>query len=132
VADLSHVDTSALADEARATPGLELLLLFGSRARGNAVAASDWDFGYLASPALDVASLLAALVTRLGTDRIDVVDLRRASGLLRYRAARDGRLIFESRHGLVDRFRLDAAQFWCEAARILERGYERVLAELER
>ncbi len=122
----------AIAEKARATPGLELLLLFGSRARGDALAPADWDFGYLASPTLDGASLLAALVTFLGSDRIDLVDLQRASGLLRYRAARDGQLIFEAQTGLADRFRLDAAQFWCDAAPVLERSYEGVLAELDR
>ena len=70
----------ALREAARATDGLELLLLFGSRARGDAGAASDWDFGYMATADLDVATLLATIVEVVGSDRIDLVDLRRASG----------------------------------------------------
>ena len=121
-----------IADKVRATQGLELLLLFGSRARGDAGSRSDWDFGFTGSPALDVASLLAILTLSTGSDRTDLVDLRRASGLLRYRAARDGMLIFEARAGLFDGFWFDAVQFWCDAGPLLERGYAEVLERLDR
>jgi predicted nucleotidyltransferase len=116
---------------ARATPGLDLLMLFGSRSRGDAHPRSDWDFGYLASPEVDAASLLAALVEIVRSDRVDLVDLRNASALLRYRAARDGRLVFEARPRLAERFRLEAAAFWCDVAPIVQREYERVLADLK-
>jgi hypothetical protein len=68
----------------------------------------------------------------VGTDRVDLVDLRHAGGLLRYRAARDGQVVYEARSGLAERFRFEAAQFWCDAAPVLRRGYEEVLAELNR
>jgi predicted nucleotidyltransferase len=119
-----------LADIARATPSLQVLLLFGSRARGEESDRSDWDLGYLADDAMDVDGLLAALVNVLRTDRVDLVDLSRASGLLRFRAARDGVTVFESSPGLADRFRLEAVTFWCDAEHILRQGYEGVLAEL--
>src|SRR5476651_344116 len=106
----------ALAQAARTMDGLELLMLFGSRARTDARSGSDWDFGYLATSAFDVAALLGVLVDIVGSDRVDLVDLQRASGLLRYRAACDGRLIYEARPGLGERFRLEAAQFWCDAS----------------
>lgn len=121
----------ALREAACATGGLELLLLFGSRARGDAGAASDWDFGYQATAALDVAALLATIVELVGSDRIDLVDLRRASGLLRYRAARDGQPLYEARSGIADQFCLEAVRFWCDAAPVLERAYDDVLAELK-
>ena len=129
---VSAIVMEALVQAARAAPGLELLMLFGSRARGEAQPASDWDFGYLGTSVFDGAAFLAALVEIVGCDRIDLVDLRRAGGLLRYRAARDGRLVWEACAGLADRFRLDAAQFWCDAGPVLQRGYDEVLAELER
>jgi predicted nucleotidyltransferase len=121
---------AAIARTARAQPGLESVLLFGSRARGVAHAGSDWDVGYLATDAFDAAGWLAALVEALGTDRIDLVDLGRASGLLRYRAARDGQTLYERAPGVAHRFRLEAVRFWCDAAPILQRGYDEVLAEL--
>jgi predicted nucleotidyltransferase len=91
----SPFEADALVQSARTTPGLELLLMFGSRARGEAQDESDWDFGYLATDGFDATALLSAIVESVGTDRVDVVDLRRAGGLLRYRAARDGQLIYE-------------------------------------
>jgi predicted nucleotidyltransferase len=120
----------ALVHAARATPGLEALLVFGSRARGDAHAGSDWDFGYLAADEIDAAALMAAIVQAVGSDRVDLVDLRRANGLLRYRAARDGHLVYEARPRLAERFRLEAAEFWCDAAPVLRHGYEDVLAGL--
>ena len=54
---------------ARATPGLDLLLRFGSRARSDAHAGSDWDFGYLAAPEFDLPAPLAAAVETVGSDQ---------------------------------------------------------------
>ena len=70
--------------------GLELLVLFGSRARGNTHRGSDWDFAYLGTTGLDANRLNAELALALRTDRVDVADLAEAGGLLRFRAARDG------------------------------------------
>jgi predicted nucleotidyltransferase len=112
--------------------GLELLMLFGSRARGDVHAGSDWDFGYLATPGADIPALLAALVDATGSGRVDLVDLRRAGGVLRFRAARDGEIIYESDRGLGTRFRLEAAHFWCDMAPVFGPAYEDVLARLAR
>jgi predicted nucleotidyltransferase len=61
-------------------PALELLLIFGSRARGDARGTSDWDFGYLSRSGLDFEQLLADLVTATRSDQVDLVDLDRAGG----------------------------------------------------
>ena len=119
-----------LVPAARGTLGLDLLILFGSRARGDARPGADWDFGYLADEAADIPGLLAALVEALEDDRVDLVDLRRASGLLRYRAACDGLLVYEATVDRFDRYRLQAARFWCDNAPVFERGYEEVLGAL--
>ncbi len=120
----------ACADVARTMPGLDMLLLFGSRARGDSSDQSDWDFGFFGRAEMDVAALLTAIVTAVGTERVDLVNLDRASGLLRYRAARDGRTVFEAVPGATDRFRLQAADFWCDAGPALQRDYARLLADL--
>lgn len=120
----------ALISVARGTTGLDLLILFGSRARGDARPGADWDFGYLADATADVPGLLAALVETLENDRVDLVDLGRASGLLRYRAACDGVPVYETTPDLFDRYRLQAARFWCDNAPVFERGYEEVLEAL--
>ena len=113
-------------------PHLRLLLLFGSRARDSARPESDWDFGYLADDAIDMLALRAELVEGLSSDRIDLADLSRAGGLMRYRAARDGRLLYEREPGCFDRFWLEAVGFWCDAQPVLAASYEEVLARLPR
>ncbi len=113
-------------------PGLRLLLLFGSRARGDGGGASDWDLGYLATRALDPDALLGDLVDLLGTDRIDLVDLDRASAQLRFRAAGEGKILYEGSPGTFPRFWMDAVSFWCDAGPLLRAGYEDVLARLPR
>lgn len=120
----------AVAAAARATVGLELLILYGSRARGDARPGADWDFGYLADEATDVTGLLAALVEILGDDNIDLVDLDRTTGLLRFRSSCDGVLVHEARPGLFDRYRFDAVRFWCENAALFRQGYEETLEAL--
>ena len=112
----------ALRDAARAHAGLQLLVLHGSRARGEAHAGSDWDFGYLAAPGTEIASLHADLSLALGTDAIDLADLRSAGGLLRYRVARDGLVLFERDAQLFDKFWFDAVSFRCDASPVLRAG----------
>ena len=112
--------------------GLQLLVLYGSRARGDARPHSDWDFGYEADDAFDVDGLLAGLVEHLGVDRVDLVDLGRAGALLRFRVARDGVLICERPAGRFRQFRLAAIDTWCDLAPVLEPAYARLLDALPR
>jgi predicted nucleotidyltransferase len=113
------------------TGGLDLLMLFGSRARGDAHTSSDWDFGYIAAPNADPAALLSALVEATGSDRVDLADLSRASGVLRFRAARDGLVVHEASPGRGTAFRLEAAHFWCDMAPVLGPALEDALARLD-
>ncbi len=113
-------------------PGLRLLVLFGSRARGDAGDLADWDFGYVADREFDPDRLLAAVVGQVGSDRIDLVDLARAGGQLRYRAARDGQPQYEAQPGEFARFWIDAVTFWCDAAPVLGQAYADVLERLAR
>lgn len=67
--------------------------LYGSHARGEARPGSDIDLGVLCDKPLDPVSLFDAssrLASRLGA-AVDLVDLRRASGLLRVEATHRGR-----------------------------------------
>lgn len=117
------------AEESR---GLRLLVLHGSRARGTAHGLSDWDFAYLADSDFDPDALLGRLSEELASDSIDLADLSRASGLLRFKAASDGFLLFEREPGLFDRFRLDAITAWCDMEPILSRAYEAQLTRRAR
>src|SRR3982751_1877748 len=123
-------DLQALAELARKTPGLDLLVLFGSRVRGDSHPGSDWDFGYLAGPELDFYGLLARLVLLLGTDRIDLVNLSRTNGLLRFHVAAEGRALFESGDGVFESFAFEAISYWYDMGPIIRQGYEAVLQGL--
>ncbi len=131
---VSEESTVLLLDQvtalARQASGLRLLILFGSRARGDAHARSDWDFGFLAGRGFDPDELLTRLTILLWTDRIDLVDLSLAGGLLRFRAASDGKILFETTAGTFERFWLEAVSFWCDAGPVLEEAYEAVLEGL--
>lgn len=128
----SNEDLRTVAQLASRQPELELLVLHGSRSRGEAHELSDWDFAYLGGPGFDPDSLLSELSTALRADRIDLVDLGRVGALLRHRVARDGVCLFERRPKTFERFRVEAATTWCDLAPVLEPEYERVLERLHR
>lgn len=130
VPDMSQISPDQLARIGTRHPKLRLLLLFGSRARGDAQERSDWDLGYLADNGFDPDSLALDLVTALGTDRIDLVDLGRAGAQIRFRAAGDGRVLYEADAGVFSKFWLEAVGFWCDVAPLLRDGYGQVLARL--
>ncbi len=74
--------------------------------------------------------LSATLTEILGTDEVDVVDLRRTSALLRYRMARDGIPLLERPSGEFQRFQLEAVQFWCDTETVIRSAHDDVLAAL--
>lgn len=113
-------------------PGLQFLALHGSGARGTRNAKSDWDFAFLGSPELDLEGLRLDLGRALNSDEIDLADLSAANGLLRYRVASEGRLLFESRAGLFDDFRVRAATFWFDIEPVVRPAYDRLLDSLKR
>ncbi|HVQ76775.1 MAG TPA: nucleotidyltransferase domain-containing protein [Candidatus Binatia bacterium] len=113
-------------------PKLRTLVLFGSRARGDARERSDWDLGYLADEGFDPDALLLDLVNDLGTDRIDLVDLARAGAQVRFRAASDGRALYEAEPGVFGAFWIEAVDFWCDAGPMVRDGYAEALARLRR
>lgn len=132
VSDTAAVPVERLAACGARHQALRLLVLFGSRARADARPESDWDFGYLAGPGFDQDALLLDLVDELGMDRIDLVDLARAGILVAYRAAADGRALYEATPGIFERFWIDAVTFWCDIEPILRVGYADALARLRR
>lgn len=123
---------SAIREVAARQPGLRLMVLFGSRARGQATALSDWDLGYLGDASLDREALLADVVAATATEAVDLVDLDRASGLVRFRAARDAIVVFEAKVGTFAQFWFDAVSYWCDMGPIIRAGYDDVLTELAR
>jgi predicted nucleotidyltransferase len=90
--------------------GLELVVIFGSRARGQACATSDCDVGVLRKkgivPAGDFLQLAYQLSQALKLGNIDLVDLRRASPLLKYEVSRWGKPIYQAEPSVFVRFRV--------------------------
>ena len=115
---------AGLHDLARCHADLELFLLFGSRAREDAREDSDWDFGFIG--AIDQSAVLGDLVEFLGTERIDLVNLETSGALIRFRAARDGVVIFDRSGRKHSEFWVRAVGFWCDAGPIIEAGYEAI------
>ncbi len=66
----------------------------------------------------------------MGVESVDLAELEGAGGLLRYRAAREGRVVRERGTGEHERFWTDAVHFWCDAQPILEQGFRGVLEGL--
>jgi predicted nucleotidyltransferase len=97
-------------------PYLKMLVLFGSRARGDIHKKSDWDFAVFYDKQMrkqccenkpfsyfEVPSLLQDLFEINAP--IDVVDLNNCSARLADRVATDGRLIYEIEGGLFEKFK---------------------------
>jgi uncharacterized protein len=77
-------------------PGLQLALLFGSRARGDATPESDVDVAFLSSEATGpsrLADLRQELERATGTD-VHLVDLRHASTVFRHEITQGGDVLF--------------------------------------
>ena len=91
---LDQLGATLLDELAAAFPQQRVLgaWLYGSQARGEARAGSDLDLAVLCDGPLDPVALFDAsgrLADRLGTS-VDLVDLRRAGGLLRVEATHRG------------------------------------------
>lgn len=90
---------------AAATPGLELAIVFGSAARGNARPSSDLDVAVLGD--VDAFELAGRLSLATGRE-VDVVDVSRAPIPLLDAIVRDGIVVFERSRGAEGRFRSHA------------------------
>jgi len=84
--------------------GLQLILLFGSAVSGKIHARSDIDLAFLFEKPADILALTNRVIRLLHTDNVDVVDLRRASPLLKFSAVKSGMLLYEKEPGLFNEF----------------------------
>ena len=77
------------------SPDVQLIVVFGSVAQGRTTSRSDVDVAVLCDGPADLDALFLALAPVFGTDRLDIVDLRRAGPVLSFQVARSGTLIVE-------------------------------------
>lgn len=83
---------------------LQLVLLFGSAVTERIHKHSDIDLAFLFDRAVDIIALTNKVIRLLHTDNIDVIDLRRASPLLRFSVVKNGKLIYEKKQGMFNEF----------------------------
>jgi predicted nucleotidyltransferase len=92
-------DLSTLLAPLREPFRIQLIILFGSSVTGLRGPESDLDLAFLGDAPLDLIAVTTDVIRSLHTDRVDVVDLRRASPLLAMEVARHGRLVYERQPG---------------------------------
>ena len=99
-------------------PELELVVLFGSTAKGRRRAGSDVDVAVRCAGPADLDMLHGLLAPALGTDRLDLIDLGHPSPLLAMEVARSGRLLYESRPGMFRQFQSLASRRYCDTEKL--------------
>ncbi len=84
--------------------GLKLVLLFGSAILGKVHKQSDIDIAFLFNRPVDILSLTNRVIRLLHADNIDIVDLSRASPLLKFSVVKNGKLLYERLPGMFNEF----------------------------
>jgi predicted nucleotidyltransferase len=130
---ISAEEVSARLDDLPgAMPTLDLLVLFGSTVADRRKAGSDLDIAVRFDGPTDLDALYLALACRLGSDRLDLIDLRRAGPLLAFEVARSGRLLFERRRGMFREFQSLASRRYCDTAKLRAAQQRAIRVFLER
>lgn len=96
-----------------------LIVLFGSAARAG-TAPKDVDIGILCDRPLDAVDAANRLTRSLGTQGIDVADLRQAEPLLLALVARDGIPLYQARPGTFAAFASLAARRFADTRKFRE------------
>jgi uncharacterized protein len=115
--------------------GIELLILFGSRAAGLTSALSDIDLAVQLKKGLEVSKLdlFYELDTIFHPEPIDLVILTpNTAPLLRYEIFFRGRVLFEEAEGLFEQGRLKAWKLYLDTAHLKERELEHLRAFVKR
>lgn len=128
----SEMTAQRLADLPQTLPDLQLLVLFGSAVKGRRAPARDIDLAVRCDGPADLDALYLAVAPRLGTDRVDLVDLRRAGPLLAFEVARTGRLLFEQQPGTFREFQSFASRRYCDTEKLRRAQRRAIQAFLER
>lgn len=102
---------------------IDLIVLFGSRAKGTDTRSSDWDVGVSVQSRLETPLRLFELDTVVASllgcssDALDLVELEHCSYLLQRIVAEEGQLLFERTPGLFCSFCSRAIRQWADWSR---------------
>lgn len=135
---------SAIPQILEQVPYLKLLVLFGSRARGDNFPSSDWDFALLFDEELRQQyepgggwncyrswSVLQQILG-LDDDEIDWIDLKNASDVLAHTIAFEGKVIYEKTAGEFEAFRRISLKTTAELRQIHQKEREELELELQK
>ena len=121
-----------LEDLRAAAPSVELVVLFGSVARGRPRPDSDLDVAVRCDGPADLDALYLLLAPRLASSLLDLVDLRRAGSLLAFQVARHGRLLYERDPGAFRILQSLASRRYCDTHKLRRAQRRSIHASLER
>jgi len=107
--------------------GLELVLLFGSIVTGKVHRRSDIDLGFLFEGEVDILALTNKVIRLLKSDRVDVVDLQKASPLLKFSAVKRSEVLFEKRPGIFSVFSSLAFRRFVDTKKLRDAQHSAVL-----
>ena len=106
---------------------IQLLVLHGSQAKGNARDKSDIDIGILSQEKLDIDNQIALLsdFSTIFGEKFDPVFLNGAEPLISYQVALHGKPLFEEKEGIFQRFKIQVIARYMDSKkfRIMEKIY---------
>ena len=121
-----------LEDLRAVAPSVELVVLFGSVARGRSRPDSDLDVAVRCDGAADLDALYLLLAPRLAATVLDLVDLRRTGSLLAFQVARHGQVLYERDPGAFRSFQSLASRRYCDTDKLRRAQRRSIHAFLER
>ena len=121
-----------LEDLRAVAPPVELVILFGSVARGRSRPDSDLDVAVRCDGPADLDALYLLLAPRLATSLLDLVDLRRTGSLLAFQVARHGQVLYERDPGVFRSFQSLTSRRYCDTDKLRRAQRRSIHAFLER
>ncbi len=101
-------------------PEVQLVVLFGSKAKGQVRLDSDYDIAVQLDGTADLIALTTEAMQLFGVTDVDLVDLRRANSLLLMRVTTSGVVLYEREPGLFHRFQSRAYRRCWDTAKFRE------------
>ena len=115
--------------------GVVLAYLFGSQATGQVWLLSDVDIAVLfdnGANGANLSRLNAELIKALKSNDVDLVDLGKATPLLKYMVAREGQLLFCTDEDVRTRFVIDAIRAYEDTKPLRSEGYKSLKERVKR
>jgi len=97
---------------------LRLVVLFGSVATGAVHPRSDIDLAFLYDRPVDILALTNEVSKLLQVDAVDIVDLKRASPLLKFSAVKYGKPVHERSPGVLNEFHSLAFRMYVDTKKL--------------